>query len=178
MSNSLLLYVLSLTDGDGQLKAIPFLWDGSGGEEATAHQVIEENGADVLVEDEKDNVLEQLPRLIKDMGVRISGPWAFQEMPIVHEANCLPMVAIPFHLAEKCDEVGEKRPVTGMLHLYIGHDVGIHFDGYEAPGIDGPDAETVALELWNEELRILAWPIHTNEEPTIIDMEGARGQTR
>jgi len=178
MSNSLLLYVLSLTDGDGQLKAIPFLWDGSGGEEATARQVIEEKGADILAGDEKDNVLEQLPRLIKDMGVCISGPWAFQEMPIVHEANCLPMVAIPFHLAEKCDEVGEKRPVTGMLHLYIGHDVGIHFDGYEAPGIDGQDAETVALELWNEELRILAWPIHTNEEPTIIDMEGARGQTR
>jgi len=41
-----------------------------------------------------------------------------------------------------------------MLHLYIGHDVGIHFDGYEAPGTDVPDAETVALELWNEELRI------------------------
>ena len=107
------------------LNFIPFLWDGSGGEEATARQVIEEKGADVLAGDEKDNVLEQLPRLIKDMGVRISGPWAFQEMPIVHEANCLPMVAIPFRLAEKCDEVGEKRPVTGMLHLYIGHDVGI-----------------------------------------------------
>ena len=48
MSNSLLLYVLSLTDGNGQLKAIPFLWDGSGGEEATARQVIEEKGADIL----------------------------------------------------------------------------------------------------------------------------------
>jgi hypothetical protein len=178
MSNSLLLFVLSLTDGDGQLKAIPFLWDGSGGEGATARQVIEEKGADALVEDEKDDVLEQLPRLIKDMEICISSPWAFQEMPIVHEANCLPNVAIPFRLAEKCDEVEEKRPVTGMLHLYIGHDVGIHFDGYEALGTDGPDAEAVALELWNEELRILAWPIRTNEEPTIIDMEGARGQTR
>ena len=110
MSNSLLLYVLSLTDGDGQLKAIPFLWDGSGGEEATARQVIEEKGADILAGDEKDNVLEQLPRLIKDMGVCISGPWAFQEMPIVYKANCLPMVAIPFRLAEKMRRSGREAP--------------------------------------------------------------------
>ena len=177
MNNFLQMYVLSLTDSGGQPKAIPFLWDGSGNEEAAIRRVIEGKGADVLVGDEKDYVLEQLARLIRDMEVCISGPWAFQEMPIVHESNCLPMVAIPFHLAEKCDKVEEKRPVTGMLHLYIGHDVGIHFDGYEALGTDEPDAETVALELWNEQLRILAWPNRTVEEPTIIDMEGARGHT-
>ncbi len=178
MTQSLQLYILSLTDSCGQPKAIPFLWDGSGDEEAAVRQVIEEKGADVLGDDEKESVLENLPRLNRDMESCVSGPWAFQEVPVVHAPKTVPMVAIPFRLAEKCPEVKEKRPVTGTLHLYLGHDIGIHFDGFEASDSIAPDAETVALEVWNSELRILAWPDRTNEEPTITEMEGARTQTK
>jgi hypothetical protein len=178
MTQSLQLYVLSLTDSCGQPKAIPFLWDGSGDEEAAVRQVIEEKGADVLGDDEKESVLENLPRLIRVMESCVSGPWAFQEVPVVHAPNTVPVVAIPFRLAEKCPEVEAKRPVTGTLHLYLGHDVGIHFDGFEASDSIAPDAETMALEVWNSGLRILAWPDRTDEEPTIIEMEGARTQAK
>ena len=176
VNNSLLLYILSLTDSSGQPRAIPFLWDGSGDEEAAARQVIEEKGADVLGEGEKDYVNEHLPRLIRDMEICVSGPWAFQEVSVVHAPNSAPMVVIPFRLAEKCDEVEEKRPVTGTLHLYFGHDIGIHFDDYEACGTDAKDAETAAIEVWNNDLRILVWADRTDEEPTIIEMEEARAE--
>ena len=177
MSDSLLLYILSLTDSSGQPKAIPFLWDGSGDEEATVRQVIEEKGSAVLGEDEKEYVNENLPRLIREMEVCVFGPWAFQEVPVIHAPKSVPMVVIPFRVAEQCTESENPgEPITGTIHLYIGREVGIHFDGYDARGTDAPDAEIATIELWDGALRNLSWPDHTNEEPTIIKMEGARAK--
>lgn len=170
MSETLQLYILALTDGSGHHQAIPFWWDGSGDASSVVRHVLEENGECVLGEDEKLCAIESPD----DFEPEILGPWGFQEISILNAAERLPMIAIPFSLAEKCDEAKEKRIVPGTLHLYVGRDIGLHFDGYEARGTDAIDAETAAVEVWNGELRILAWPDRSNEEPSIVEMEGAR----
>lgn len=36
------------------------------------------------------------------------------------------------------------------------------------------DVPTIVLERWEGRLRVLIWPDRNEDEPTIIDMEGAR----
>jgi len=170
MDQPLQLYILLITDSSGRPRAIPFFWDGSGSEDQAAGRVTREKGAAVLAGEEAD--LSAGPDEIMEMS--ISGPWSFDELPLVHQGEGVPTISVPFSLNEKYPEAEQPRRITGTLHLYVNHDVGVHFDGYQAPDSDAPDAETVALELWNGDLRVLAWPDPSNIEPLIVEMEGAR----
>jgi hypothetical protein len=80
-------------------------------------------------------------------------------------------IAFPFTLKEK-GESPKKRTMTGQVLIYP-DDIGIHLEGYEQAGTL-EEAESVVVELWNDHVRVHAWADKDSEDPTVVDMEGAR----
>jgi hypothetical protein len=62
--------------------------------------------------------------------------------------------------------------VTGQM-LFFSNDIGIHLEGYEQVGTL-EKSESLVVELWNDHVQVHAWAGKDSEDPTAVDLEGAR----
>ena len=62
--------------------------------------------------------------------------------------------------------------MTGQM-LIFSNEIGINLEGYEQAGIL-EKAKSVVVELWNDHVQVHAWAGKDSEDPTAVDLEGAR----
>jgi hypothetical protein len=136
---------------------IPFWWNGFGEEEEIVRQVLEKAGNN-----------KEAAGLLLSEGYSIASLEFAQVISIGDEAS---PIAFPITLKEK-GEVAKKRTVKGQLLIYPA-DIGIHLDGYKQAGTM-EEAESVVIELWEDHVKAHVWADKDSEDPTVVDLEGAR----
>ena len=65
--------------------------------------------------------------------------------------------------------------MTGQILIFT-NDIGIHLEGYEQVSIL-EKAESVVVELWNDHVQVHIWADKDSEDPTAVDLEGARSNS-
>ena len=161
------LYLLTLSDEHEEPVAIPFWWDGETGTKVeVVRQVIEKYGENVLTVNIRDAILEDTAEMIDTFSIDLV-PWDLEDMPRI--GNPDEPCVVPFTLKEE----NPLREVKGQFMIYP-HNAGIAFDGYATATMNGPKAEVVAIEIYEEQLRVMLWSDEKKEDPTIISLEAAR----
>lgn len=85
-------------------------------------------------------------------------------------------LCIPFALHEK-GEVEHPRTINSQIRLWK-DDFGVSFEGYGSCDVSGEEAEIVAVELYDDHLRVMTWSDISREDPLVIHMEEAREEKR
>lgn len=83
------------------------------------------------------------------------------------------MLWLPFRLSDLAS--GYSKKITGMIGLN-GWDIRFIFNGYTDATSHRSKGYPVVIELYENHLRTLTWPDVNEEDPTIVDMEGARDE--
>ena len=65
--------------------------------------------------------------------------------------------------------------MTGQI-LFFSNDIGIHLEGYEHAGAL-EKSESLVVELWNDHVQVHIWADKDSEDPTAVDLEGARSNS-
>ena len=149
------LYVVAFPNS----ATIPFWWNGIGEEQEIIRQVLEKAGNN-----------KEVAGMLLEEGYSIT---SLEFNKVVSVGGDGP-IAFPFILREK-GESPKKRTVTGQM-LIFSNDIGIHLEGYEQVGTL-EEAESVVVELWNDHVQVHVWADKDSEDPTAVDLEGARSNS-